>query len=74
MLLYTLSNLVKLNHGEFNKYQLCPSKIDMTQVVYILFFIDKSIYIGPKVIMVLSDTLSDLNKLNYGEYIKYQLC
>ena len=46
----------------------------MTQVVYILFFIDKSIYIGPKVIMVLSDTLSDLNKLNYGEYIKYQLC
>ena len=24
--------------------------------------------------MVLSDTLSDLDKLNYGKYSKYQLC
>ena len=27
-----------------------------------------------KVIMMLSDTHSDLDKLNYGEYSKYQLC
>ena len=38
----------------------------------LLFFLkDESIQNGPKVIMVLSDTLSDLDKLNYG---KYQLC
>ena len=36
--------------------------------VYILFFKDKWIQNGPKVIMVLLDTLSDLDKLNYGEY------
>ena len=35
---------------------------------------DKSIQNGPNVIMVLSDTLSDLYKLNYGKYSKYQLC
>ena len=28
----------------------------------------------PKGIMVLLDTLSDLDKLNQGEYSKYQLC
>ena len=38
------------------------------------FFKDKSIQNGPKVISVLSDTLSDLNKLNYVEYSTYQLC
>ena len=31
--------------------------------VYILFFKDKSIKNGPKVIMTLSDTLSNLDKL-----------
>ena len=45
----TLSDLVKLNHGEFCKYHLCPSKIDNAHV-YILFFKDKSIQNGPKVI------------------------
>ena len=39
-----------------------------------LFFKDKWIQNGPKVIMVLSDTHSDLDKLNQGEYSKYQLC
>ena len=32
MLLDTLSNLVKLNHGEFSKYLLYPSKIEMAHV------------------------------------------
>ena len=32
MLLDTLSDLVKVNHGEFSKYHLCLSKIDMTHV------------------------------------------
>ena len=41
--------------------------------IYILFFKDKSIQNGPKVIMVFSDTLSDLDKLNYGENSEYQL-
>ena len=36
-------------------------------------FKDKSIQNDPEVIMVLSVTLSDLDKLNYGEYSKYQL-
>ena len=40
----------------------------------ILFFKNRSIKNGPKVIMVLSDTLSDLNKFNIGKYSKYQLC
>ena len=71
MLSDTLSHLAKLNHGEFRKCHLCPSKIDMAHV-YILLFKDKSIQDGPKVIIVLSETLSDLDKLNYGEY-KYQL-
>ena len=57
----TLSDLVKLIHGEFNKYNLSPSKIN------IIFFKDKWIQNGPKVIMVLSDTLSNINKLNYGK-------
>ena len=73
MLLDTHSDLVKLNHGEFTKYHLCPSKNDMAHV-YVLFFKDKSIQNGPKVIMVLSDALSYLDKLNYCEYSKYQLC
>ena len=42
--------------------------------VYIISFKDKWIQNGPKVIMVLSDTLRDLDKLNQGEYSKYQLC
>ena len=67
---YILSDLVKLNHGEFSKYHLSLSKID-TAHVYILFFKDKSIQNGSKVIL---DTLSDLDKLNYGKYSKYQLC
>ena len=62
----TLSDLVKLNQGEYIKYQLCSSKFDMAHV-YILFFKRKT---DQKVIMVLLDTLSDLNKLNYGEYSK----
>ena len=64
----TLSNLVKLNHGEYSKYQLFSSKID-TIHVYMLFFEDKSILNGPRL-----DTLSDLIKVNHGEYSKYQLC
>ena len=63
----TLSDLDKLNQGEFSKYNLSPSKIDMAHV-YILFFIDKWIQNGPKLIMVLSHTLSDLDKLNQDEY------
>ena len=43
-------------------------------IVYILFFKSKSIQNGSKVIMVLSDTPSNLEKLNYGEYSKCQLC
>ena len=69
MLSDTLSDLAKVNHWEFSKYHLCPSKIDMAHV-YILFYKDKSNWNGPKVIMVLSYTLSDLEKLNYGEYSK----
>ena len=69
MLSDTPSDLVKLNHGKFSKYHLCPSKIDMAHV-HTIFFKDKSIQNGPKVSMVLSDTL---DKLNYGEYRKYQL-
>ena len=69
----TLCDLVKLNHGEFSKYNLSPSKIYMAHV-YILFFKDKWIQNGPKVSMVLLDTLGDLDKLNLGEYSKYQLC
>ena len=42
--------------------------------VYTLFAKDRWIQNGPKVIMVLLDTLSDLDKLNQGEYSKYQLC
>ena len=38
----TLSDLDKLNQGEYSKYQLCSSKMDMTHV-YMLFFKDKSI-------------------------------
>ena len=38
----TLSDLNKLNQGEFSKYQLSSSKIDMTHV-YMLFFKEKSI-------------------------------
>ena len=38
----TFSDLDKLNHRKFRKYQLCTSNIDMTHV-YILFFKDKSI-------------------------------
>ena len=37
-------------------------------------FAKKTICMGPKVIWGLSDTLSDLDKLNQGEYSKYQLC
>ena len=54
----TLSDLVKLNHGEFSKYNLNPSKIDKAHV-YILLFKDKWIQNGPKVILVLLDTLSE---------------
>ena len=39
MLLDTLSDLAKLNHGEYSKYQLCSPKIDMAHV-YILLFKD----------------------------------
>ena len=39
-----------------------------------LFFKDKWFQNGSKVIMVLLDTLSDLDILNQGEYSKYQLC
>ena len=46
------------------------SIIDMARV-YILFFKDKSIKNGSKVIL---DTLSDLDKLNYAQYSKYPLC
>ena len=42
--------------------------------VYILFFKEKSSKNGRNVIIVLSDTLSAIDKLNYGEYSKYQLC
>ena len=66
MLSDTLSNIVKLNHGEFSKNHLCPSKIDMAYV-YILFFKDKSIQNGPKVIMMRSDTLSDLDMVGLDE-------
>ena len=69
MLSDNLSNLAKVNHMEFSKYLLCPSKIDIADV-YILFYNDKSNWNGPKVIMLLSDTLSDYEKLNYGEYSK----
>ena len=69
----TLSDLVKLNHGELSKYLWCPSKIDMAHI-YKLFFKDKSIQNGSKVILEILDTLSDLDKLNYTEYSKYQLC
>ena len=41
--------------------------------VYILIFKDKLIQIGSKLILVLSDTLSDPDKLNYAEYSKYHL-
>ena len=68
-----LSSLVKLNHGEFSKYNLSPSKVDMAHV-YIPFFKDKWIQNCPKLIMVLLDTLSDLYELNQGKYSKYQLC
>ena len=69
----TLSDLVKVNHGKFSKFHLCPSKIDSVHVD-ILFYKDKSNQNGPKVNIVLWDTLSDLNKLNYGKYSKKQLC
>ena len=68
----TLSDLLKLIHGVFSKYLLCPSKIDVAHV-YILIFKDKLIQIGSKLILVLSDTLSDPDKLNYAEYSKYHL-
>ena len=42
MLSDTLSDLDKLNHGEFSKSQLWTSKFDMAHV-YILFFKDKLI-------------------------------
>ena len=38
----TLSDLDKLNQGEYSKYQLCSSKIDMAHV-NMLFIKDKSI-------------------------------
>ena len=41
---------------------------------HILFFKDKTIQNGSKEILVLSDNLSDLDKLNYDEHSKYQLC
>ena len=46
MLSDTLSDLVKLNYGEYSKYQLCSSKIDMTHVCMV-FFKDKSIKTVP---------------------------
>ena len=49
VLLDTLSELDKLNKGEYSKYQLCSSKTDMTHV-YMLFFKDKSISNSPSVI------------------------
>ena len=36
-------------------------------------FEKKTIWIGPKVIRRLSNSLSDLDKLNHGEYSKYYL-
>ena len=42
MLSDNLSDLDKLNQGEYSEYQLCSSKIDMTHV-YVLLFKDKSI-------------------------------
>ena len=69
----TLSDLVKLKHGEFSKYNLIFKKNYMAHV-YIIFFKDEWYQNDPKVIMVLSDTLSKLDKLNQGEYSKYQLC
>ena len=51
MLSDTLSDLAKVNHWEFSKYHLCPSKINMVHA-YILFFKDKSTLNGSKVIMV----------------------
>ena len=41
--------------------------------VYILFLKDKSIKNGPRVIKILSGTHSHLDKLNQGEYSKYQI-
>ena len=41
-------------------------------IVYILF--DELIWNGTMVIMMLSDTLSNLDKLDQAEYSKYKLC
>ena len=41
--------------------------------VYILFLKYKSIKNGPRVIKILSGTHSHLDKLNQGEYSKYQI-
>ena len=65
MLSDTLSDLDKLNQGEYSKYQLCSSKIDIHMFIC---------YFSKRLIKRLSDTLSDLEKLNQGEYSKYQLC
>ena len=72
----TLRDLDKLNQGEYNKYQLFSSKIDMARV-YMLFLKKNRFKTVPamyRVIKRLSDTLSDLDKLKQGEYSKYQLC
>ena len=65
MLSDTHSDLDMLNQGEYSKYKLTSSKIEMT-LAYMIFFKDKSIYnvqAWYKLIMMLWDTLSDLNKL-----------
>ena len=49
------------DHGEFSNYHLCPSKLIWRMFIYYFSKIQNV----PKVIMVLSDTFSDLDKLIY---------
>ena len=75
MLSDTLSNLDKLNHGELSKYQLIHKKITRRMFIYYISKTNrfKTVSARYNVVKMLSDTLSDLDKLNHGEFSKYQL-
>ena len=70
----TLTNSTGTEAGEFSNYQLCSWKNGMAHDY--IFFKDLSIWNGPRVVKLPSDTLSDLVRLNIGDwkYSKYKLC
>ena len=60
--------MINMPWGTLSTHQGQPWQVQKERVMFIIK------WQGPRVIELLSDTLSDLDKLNQGKYSKYQLC